>query len=606
MSLFGPALGLHSYAFFEGGVSGTIPPRRSISLGGVEYIIDTKDYARQSQDTLRDGVVQTGQVDDRLFDVNGAWTRYRYSWHHGAGEELADLREDADPYRFFTSDSLDVWTQNELTLHHSTTTAISAPAADPRAIICGDYVFFAEGANLSRSPATDPPSWTSCTAPGGTIQALATDGTTLYVATSTLTTKYVAAALTPTAFSTPVTGNCTNVAFVANRLLVAVGNVLSEVAAAGTLTTVATHFQIAFTWSTIFSIGSRIYIGGYAGSRSELLTVEVDSTGALAPSQEAAPFLPGEILRTGMGYAGSAIIATSKGVRFAQLGSDGTLTYGGLIDDIGDCRCLVGDGKYVYAGWSAYPGGGSGLARLALNEFVDVLQPAFAADVHTELVTGIVTTVVVVGGLPLFSVGGTALFRTKVDEYQTYGTVDAGKLFFGTVERKGVSSIEVSFAALAAGQSITCLMYNEDEELFASRSLSTVGATSMTVDAGAIVSGWVRVVIELRSSLQSTPTLRRWRLRAYPIVPPVQTWLLPILLASRVSVGLGEGMSVSYDVAAEVERLIDWWSTKQALVFRIGERGFRVRLDGFKQEKVQWSDTGQVLEGTMLVALISV
>ena len=63
-------------------------------------------------------------------------------------------------------------------------------------------------------------------------------------------------------------GNVDTVAFVANRLLVGNGNILYEVGSTGTRTAIVTHFQASFRWTIIFAIGSKIYVGGYAGDRS--------------------------------------------------------------------------------------------------------------------------------------------------------------------------------------------------------------------------------------------------------------------------------------------------------------------------------------------------
>jgi len=287
----------------------------TITLDGYTFPVDMREWRSGPMDTFRDGVVADGQASDALFNARGAWARYAYSWHHGAGQSLSDLDPDADSFRFEDSYGV-VWhVPYQATLMKTVTLLRSSAATGLVLCRSADYVFFGSGAALYRT--SDLITWTLMTAPGGTIQAMSTDGTDLYVATSTLLVKYVGSGTTATAFGTPVAGNCTNVAFMSGRLVVGVAQVLSEVAASGALTTIKSHFQAAFRWTTLFNVGSRMYIGGFAGSRSELYTVTTDSAGALIQSQEAAPLPIGELLRTAVSFAGSVALCTNNGLRMA-------------------------------------------------------------------------------------------------------------------------------------------------------------------------------------------------------------------------------------------------------------------------------------------------
>lgn len=580
----------------------TSAPPNTVVLDGYVFPVEMRDWRSGPLDTFRDTIVANDQPSDALFNARGAWSRYRYSWHQGAGQVYGDLADTALPFRFLSSYGLD-WTEEyQLTLAKSTALSKAGTGSNILLQRCGDYLFMADGTKLYRT--SDLTSWTTCSDPGGTIQALSTDGTDLYVATTTVMVKYVAGATSSTAFGTAVTGNCTNVAFCSNRLLLAKGNALYEVAAAGTLTPIKTHFQSAFLWTTIFNIGSRIYIGGYAGARSELHTVTTDSSGALVQSQEAAPLPMGELLRGGYSYAGGAFLLTSNGVRTANVGGDGTLSYGPLIDELGDVRCAVADGRYLFVGWSDMGDGRSGAARLVLDDEVQPLLPAWGGDVSEASASGSVTGVARLGGRTVFAVAGSGAWAEATSSYATQGELDAGKLTFGTVEPKALTGIDVYFSALVADEIVEVRIYDEDGALIGSGSASTVGDTRLTVDLGGIEVGTVNVRLLLAGGGTTTPTVFRWRMRAYPKAPATFQWLLPLIVGDDVIIGDGEGQLLSMNIDDVVDWIEDLYSSHRYTVLRHGSRSYSVRLENYEWRPSKWTDDGGNPQGQLVVQLI--
>lgn len=608
-------LGRGAYAFFTGSVVGrgdestsgsvttTVPD--TIRLDGYTYAIDTKGYRFSSQDTFRDAVVSGGNPNDSLFNAKGAWARYVYSWHHGSDQEIGDFAEEADPFRFSTSDAISPWERFELTLVPAVTARRSLGSSTPILQRSADYVFCGDGTTLYRT--TDLITWTAMTDPGGTIQALSTDGTDLYVATSTKLVKYVGAATASTAFGTAVTGNITNVAFVANRLLVGMDNVLKEIGSGGAQTTLRTHFQTAFRWTTIFNIGSRIYVGGFAGSRSELYTMTTDSAGVLVLSNEAAPLPVGELLRTGMPYGGAALLCSSKGVRLAQISGDGTLSYGPLISDVGDVRCATADGRFAWVGWSSYPrNGGCGVARLALDTFVDTLQPAYAADVTKPAVAGTVTSVVRLNDLTAFAVAtGQVYVQEASNVYPTLGHLTSGRLYFGTIEPKRLIELEVSFDPLAAGEQITATVANEFGETIATATEATNNASSLVVPLGGVSVGWAQVELMLEGGGTTTPRVTKWRLRAYPVPPGVVQWVISIINHEVVVVNDGQGQQYSQIPVDVRDRLVALYESRKQVTYSEGDREYRVRVEGFESQPAKWTADGMYLQGLFVLQLVS-
>jgi hypothetical protein len=606
-----------SYPFYLGG--GAIPPAGPSETGGIDRCIPntvTLDgytfgvelnhseggWRSGAQDTFRDTIVANDEPNDSLFNARGAWARYKFSWHHGRGQSLADLDQTADTFRFRSSYGLAWDTKYQLKLLKATANNRSVASSNPVMCRSDIYVFMADGATLYRT--TDLITWTAMTAPGGTINALTSDGTDLYVTTTTVTVKYVGSATVSTAFGTPP-GAGDNIAFCSNRLLLATGNVLKELAGTGaTLSTIKTHFQAAFRWTTIFNIGSRIYVGGFAGSRSELHTCTTDSAGTLVQSQEAAPLPSGELLRTGVSYAGAAILCTSNGLRVADVSGDGTLTYGPLMDELGDVRCAYADGRYVFAGFSSMAGSRSGVARLVMDDEVQTLQPAYGNDIFESSTPGVVMGVARLGGLTTFSVAAVGAFVEQTT-YTTQGELDSGLLAFGTVEPKGLIGLDCKFSPLGTGEGIEMRVYDREGTLMAVGNASTVAQESLSIDleGSQVTSFEVRII--LTSNGTSTPTFYRWRVRGYPVPPPVLQWVLPLIAHERDVVGAGEGIDSSMNIEEVHLWIEDLWASRRYCVFRVGARAYRVRCDNFEWRPRKWTGEGGGPQGLLVVQLIA-
>lgn len=599
------------FLFFTGSITEEDTMPHTVTLNGVVYPIDLAMYRYGSLSTLRETVVANATPDDSLFNAAGSWSRYRYSWHRGADQEFADLDANADPFRYDWSYGVNVWDKNELTLQRDLDIAIStAGTNNPVLLTSANYLFCGDGADLHRY---DGGSWTTLTVPGGTVQALSTDGTDVYVATSTVLVRYIGTGTTPTAFSTPVTGNISNVAFVANRLLIGVDNVLQEVSSTGAVAIIRTHQQSSFRWTTIFAVGSRIYAGGFAGSRSELYSLTVDSTGALVQSAEAAPFPAGELIYTAHSFAGNVAFGTSDGIRFATIGGDGTLTYGPLFDKLGVVKSITSQGRYVYAtGFSQKSGYGTTF-KFDLSEFVAPLQPAYAEDIGIGS-SSTLTSVARYGDITYFAVPNNNVYK-EGDGFLEEAYLDSGYLYFGTVEPKRLSSIDVLFDPLNAGHFVELEIYDELGNLLASGIQQTVGTTSLEVDLDANEAITVRIVLKFGAPAviplsgpplaPTTPRIRRWRVRAYPVAPTNEQWIVPIIAHSRVLVGDGMGAELAQDPGALVDDLVDLWERKTKVVLQIGDRVARVRIDGFELQPAKWTDDGEWFEATVILKLIS-
>jgi hypothetical protein len=103
----------------------------------------------------------------------------------------------------------------------------------------------------------------------------------------------------------------------------------------------------------------------------------------------------------------------------------------------------------------------------------------------------------------------------------------------------------------------------------------------------------------------STPTFKYWRVRAFPVVPPVEQFVVPLILYSKSVVNDGQGQLYSIDIDEEMEYLINAWREKRPLSYIEGEIVRRVRLEAYEYTPQDWSDSLTGFEGTMVVRLVT-
>ncbi|MCB0968040.1 MAG: hypothetical protein KDB37_14490, partial [Ilumatobacter sp.] len=272
----------------------------------------------------------------------------------------------------------------------------------------------------------------------------------------------------------------------------------------------------------------------------------------------------------------------------------------------GDVKCATAEGNFAWFGWSDYPDTGSGLGRLALDRFVDTLQPAYAADIFTEAASADVVSCARFDGRTLFAVAGDAVYASDPGVYVVEGWWDTGRFYFGTVEAKKLTEILVSADALQANDGIDVSVVDQADTEVGTAAVSSTGATGLTVDLDGVSVFTANVRFTLTSDGTSTPCVKFWRMRAYPVAPSTEEWVVPLIIKSHVVVGDGQGQVQSFDVLAEVERLKSLWRNKTVVGYREGDKSYRVRIDNFQVQAHDWRDSSDYFEVHMIVNLISV
>lgn len=597
---FGPGL-----PFFTGDYALERPLPFTVTLDGRDYPVDLSKYRHNGLPKFRDGVTTSGEPSDNLFDSQGGWWRYRYSWHHGAGQDIADLEEDADVARFQASRGIDPWDKYQFCLLPATEQVLDVSASTIKMIATSSYVYVSDGTGVKRS--ADLTTWNAITGLSGTVNDMDTDGVNVYIATTAgvyTVASTVAASATSTA--APSKGGFDSVKFAGNRLIVSDGPDIGELGPT-TLDVFYTHYQTAFRWTATFQVGARIYVGGFAGNRSELFSVTTTSLGALAISAEASSFFSGELLRAALSYGGAVILATSKGVRFATLAQDATLQYGALIEIAGNSRCVTAEGRFAWFGMEQFTDFGAGVGRLALDEFVAPLQPPYASDVFTEdFGNEEITAVVRFNGRTVFAVEGQAVYASIVDEYVEAGWLDTGEITFGTVEDKSMTALRVGYGALEAGELVRVTVADGVDVTLGTTADSTDDSVELELDLSGSEANRVKMHFELEGDGTSTPCVKYWRMRAYPIAPPVEEFLVPLIIQSNVLVNDGQGQTMSIDPWTATARIRDRWQEGTVVLYREGDHAWRVRIDNFQIDTVDWSDGSEWFEVVATVRLLTV
>lgn len=591
--------------FFTGDYALERPLPFTVTLDGRDYPIDLTKYRHNGLPKYREGVTTSGEPSDNLFDSQGGWWRYRYSWHLGAGQDITDLDADASTARFEASRGVDVWDEYQFCLLPATKEVLAATASEIHMIATSSFVYVADGSGLKRS--ADLVTWGAVTGLTGTINDLDTDGVNVYVATSAgVYTVGATLAATATSSASPAKGGFHSVRFAGNRLIVSDGPDIGELGPT-TLDVFYTHYQTAFRWTATFQVGARIYVGGFAGNRSELFSVTTLPDGSLAISAEASSFFSGELLRAALSYGGVVILATSKGVRFATLAQDATLQYGALIELAGNSTCVTAEGRFAWFGIENFPEGAAGVGRLALDEFVAPLQPPYATDVFTEAHgPKVVTSVVRFEGRTVFAVSGEGVYATVNSEYVPAGWLDTGEITFGTVEDKSLTSLRVGFGPLTAGETVRVIVADGLNTTLGTGLAEIPGEVELELDLSGNEANRVKMHFELEQTDDDTPCVKYWRMRAYPIAPPVEEFLVPLIIQSRVMVNDGQGQAMSVDPWTATQRIRDRWENGTVVLYREGDHAWRVRIDNFQIDTVDWRDDSDWFEVVATVRLLTV
>lgn len=473
------------------------------------------------------------------------WLRSQYTFTGGAGQELYEPAQDElVRTRFHNSQGVDPWTEGRLTLLPAAPSLheiMNAVTDQPGCLIAGaqaggvSYLIFSDGSNTYRwneadyqtvTDLTAQPSWLwpmgdkvlSCFNGGIDIIDVATHDK-LHTRTCTGT---------PKAW------------WVKRRIIAAVGNDLWEIAdpfsgsAFDGGTPVATDPDPDWVWTSVVETPDSILACGYSGSKGAVYRIGVQQTdGTLldltAPST-VLEFPQGEVPTAMLAYLGSYVaIGTNKGVRIAQVGSQGQMQIGALtVESSLPVEHLTARDRFIFAGVTAgQPDGSSGAVRIDLSTPDNAGRYPYAWDIacgDNSTVTGLTQ----VGTSGRVVVASGAVYVASATELVESGWLDCSAIIFGTLEPKQFMHAEVK-ATYPGGSLDLSSVVDGNYELRLSYSSSNRDAVTALPSSPQTRMG-LRLTLN-RSSTDPTlgPVVTGWQVKALPAVSRQELIRVPLL-----------------------------------------------------------------------------
>ena len=275
----------------------------------------------------------------------------------------------------------------------------------------------------------------------------------------------------------------TSIEYVKGRLIAGINNKIYELDPSNTggtnlPTAKFTHKVTTYRFTSITESPSDIYVAGYNGIQSEIYRLTVGDDGVittLTGAAVAAEMPRGEIIYAIKYYLGYMLIGTSRGVRVAQVDTNGGITYGPLLFETTQpvYQFAVSD---RYAWCTARVNGDAGTVRIDLGTQVDSLVFPYANDLQAVDVSADTTGVAFLGNTSrlVFSASANYFYFEELTKLRETGYLLTGKIRFGTAENKFFKYIKprADFSGGTIGIST------------ATSSITTVSATNGNTDIG--------------------------------------------------------------------------------------------------------------------------
>lgn len=238
--------------------------------------------------------------------------------------------------------------------------------------------------------------------------------------------------------------------YVKDRIIMAANNSIYEFfpSTVAMPTSLYNHPATAHVYTSIAASGTAVYAAGFNGNQSTIQRFTLSSNGAMPVMSggaiTAAEMPVGERIFKIFYYLGYLMIGTDKGVRAAQVQSDGSIIYGPLIvETVQPCYDFTARDRFVWAATSV--DGEPGLIRFDLSDEVETLRFAYANDLYyaNSDTTHRTTSCAFLNGTDdLAFVTAYAnstdghLYRENTAQLMATGYVTTGKIRYGTLENK--------------------------------------------------------------------------------------------------------------------------------------------------------------------------
>ena len=627
-----------------------LPVTLTIDADARSYNIDVDQYRRTTIPTLREQRDTSDEPGEQSIDSQ-FWLRSQTDWSFGSGQKFYD-HANSNRSRFSESSGVDVWTEGQISLLPICESKNDTFAwTDVKMKILGSYMYVAQGTNLyfsnSFNSADADVNWSTVTALASpqTITDIASDGSKVFIAYGS---NRAAASVNLGATTQPASFGSLNPDFirlVGGRLFFLDGANISEVSSSGAKVSSSLDSSIpqaGGSWVTVCSGPVGFYAAGNAADTGFISFISVAAAdGLLDEPQQVAELPRGEKINDMVSYAGILALATTKGLRIAAIDAgSGSVTYGPVIDDVGQVFSLAADERFVWFG------GGSGkVYRADLSRFTETLVPAWAADVVSvkdgtsggaDASPGNVMFIARALGKTYFTDSTNGVQGEKsTGELVASGTLTVGDVSWNSQFDKVLRNIEIRYApsalsatsnqysesgveysgsgtqyagaASSAGGSITATVTNDENVSVTTGNLTNKVATNITTLVPELSEAFkVQLNLTRDSVVTAGPIIESWRIQAFPAPTRVDEIIVPIILKTRVATSRGRGSAIGYDTKAEYNALKTAMANREIITYQEGSQTDTCVIDQIAMSAEKLSDDGNWWEGVCTLRLLTV
>jgi hypothetical protein len=373
------------------------------------------------------------------------------------------------------------------------------------------------------------------------------------------------------------------------RIVACINNKVYEIATTATTlpTAVYTHPDTDVVFTGVTSSGAAIYVSSYSGIQSTIAKFTLSTAGAmptLTSAITAAELPVGEIVFDIYYYLGYMAIGTSKGIRMAVVGDDGSINYGPLITETTHpCYDFAARDSYIWCATGVEDN--PGVIRINLGTRLGTdLNFAYCYDIYAPTVTGFdTTTCAFMGDTNQLSFvtanNGTtdgAIYVENLDEKLEEGYLQTGFIRYNTLELKVFKLLQARVDNADGGLNIDTVTFDGDEYrigTFAQQ--SSVPEVTVSYPTGAQeYLGFKFTLTRSTTDVSLGPVFNGYNLKALPAVPRQRLIQYPLFCYDHETdkFGVEEGYEGSaYDRMSALEQVENVGDTVRVQDFRTGE-----------------------------------
>lgn len=578
-----------------------------ISLAGRGFLLDRTQqlpaamrHSRQSIDLLN--TQNASDASEQTSAPPEVWRRTVESWHQGAGQSRFD-RVNALPYRFSDSYNVDVWDEWQVTLLNDTSNILNLPAGKSHVTTVGPDRFVVVVGNQSWwfTDTALPP--VTLALPQQTVD-ICSDGESLYILNALgQITRYTGPAA-GTVVSTVPNFDQTRalLTFVKGFIVAGTGKYLYDMTT-GSPTLIYQHPLNGFTWVDACEGLSPVYLIGGMGDKWHVYAMTVNEDGAtFDPPISAAPIPEGEIGYSLGSYLGYVLIGTNSGWRFGFPASDGTITFGRLVETANPVRCFEGQDRFVWYGQTSDTD--AGLGRADLSQFVAPMTPAYASDLRAGLagqVSGVITfgTGAESAGKRVFTIDGVGVFAESAVLAED-GWIEQGEFTFNSADPKMAMYLQVTHGSLPLGASLSAQVRYDSSgwaEVGRQETGGTLSLGNLSLGTLFNASG-VRIELSRATNPTQGPSLQRIEYRALNVPGRATEFRLPIILRANMYYNERQELRDPADDYAFLEAL---WLERRQVKYREAGTVYTIHITDFLWLPEQMNENGSAYEGLMVL-----